>query len=108
MKRGFQIWAQIAIKFLFGDKTRENRDALFKLGFLGHCLWRLEPGLGRAGHPELGGEKEKDTRYLPSCYELDRTFEFDTITGSYATFKGFWHPCTCYNYKNRYFSPLKS
>ena len=46
-------------KNYFGDKTRENRDALFNLGFLGHCLWRREPGLGRAGYPELGGEKKR-------------------------------------------------
>ena len=68
VKRGFLIWAQIVIKFILGDKTRENRDALFKLGFLGHCLWRLEPGLGRAGHPGLGGEKRE--RYTLSAIML--------------------------------------
>ena len=68
MKRGFRIWAQIVIKFILGDKTRENRDALFKLGFLGHCLWRLEPGLGRGGRPGLGGEKRE--RYTLSAIML--------------------------------------
>jgi len=55
-----EIGLKTAEKLDLSNLTRENRDALFNLGFLGHCLWRLEPGLGRGGRPGLSGEKEKE------------------------------------------------